>query len=100
MNRVEHLLTIIAEEGAEVGKAACKALRFGLYSAATVDDETINSEDLRDEVLDLIGSYQMLAMEGHAKPLTMCDVGTARDRKAERVERFMALSKEKGALQE
>lgn len=98
MNRLEHVLATLSEECHEAGKVACKALRFGLDDRKHGEGPT-NAEKLRAEVLDIIGTYQMIAMEGHALPLSICEVGTARAAKQARIESFMPHAVEKGALQ-
>ncbi|HYH65426.1 MAG TPA: hypothetical protein VD866_12085 [Urbifossiella sp.] len=60
MTRTEHLLTILAEECAEVAQRASKALRFGLAEVEPGQPLT-NAQRLMREVNDLIAVYQMLA---------------------------------------
>ena len=59
MNRTEHLLTIIAEECAEVAQRATKAARFGLYEIQP-GQELTNIERLKHEYNDLIAAIEML----------------------------------------
>jgi len=59
LNTTEHLLTILAEECAEVAQRATKALRFGLEEVQEGQDLT-NAERLADELDDLLGVVRIL----------------------------------------
>lgn len=63
MNRTEHLLSILAEECAEVAQRATKAQRFGL-SEIQPGQELTNAERIMQEVHDLYGIVEMLQYEG------------------------------------
>ena len=63
MNRVDHLLVIVAEESAEVTQEASKCLRFGVdevYAEIGIS----NSERLIHEFNDLYAVLLMLNKEG------------------------------------
>jgi NTP pyrophosphatase (non-canonical NTP hydrolase) len=91
MNRQEHLLTILGEECAELQQAIAKVLRFG------IDDSylgKLNRDCLLQEYNDIVAVAKMLSDEGielNAYHVTMQD-------KQEKVERFMAVSRECGTL--
>ena len=62
MNRLEHLLTITAEECNEVGQRVAKALRFGL-SNTEPGSEMNNMERILQEYTDLIAALEMVGEE-------------------------------------
>lgn len=62
MTRTEHLLTILAEECAEIAQRASKALRFGLDEIEPGQTFT-NSARIMFEFDDLVGVVQMLMDE-------------------------------------
>jgi hypothetical protein len=59
VNRVEHLLTIIAEESAEVSQRATKALRFGLDEVQQGQPHN-NADRMLIEFADLLCSLALL----------------------------------------
>lgn len=63
MTRNEHLLTILAEECAEVAQRVSKALRFGINDVQA-GQELPNRERLRAEFADLLGAAGMLNEAG------------------------------------
>ena len=95
MTRTEHLLTILAEECAEVAKECSKALRFGLddaYSGRTV------KERLEAEIVDLIAVLHMIHWNGAINSGAWnSDQINA---KVDKVERFLRYSAERGRLHE
>ncbi len=103
MNRTEHLLTILAEEGAEVAQAATKCLRFGLDDRKTLDptgppgDGPTNRERLLAEITDLIAVASMLAAEGVFPAMGWID-WTAAERKKYKVEAYLKYSARQGTL--
>ncbi len=101
MNRAEHILDVVGEEGSEVAQRVSKALRFGLLEMQPGQDET-NAERIRGEFYDLIGAYGMAVNEGLLPPMNLepGHVQALIAYKTERVERFMALARESGALVE
>ncbi len=71
MNKSEHILTVIGEEGGEVAKEISKALRFGLDDRVTLDphgprgtEGPTNREKISAEFIDMLGAYQLAVMEG------------------------------------
>jgi hypothetical protein len=97
MNRKEHLLTILAEEGAEVGQIVSKILRFGMDDVMPGQFQT-NEDRLIEEFNDLVGMMQMLREEGIIKKPFMNQILC--DGKKARVERFLKYSRRKGTLEE
>lgn len=98
MNRQEHLLTIMAEECAEVAQRISKALRFGLSEVEPGQDAT-NAERIVWEFMDLRAAFEMLKDEG-AFPLEWTDVDSAASiaRKRAKVEKFLRYSETCGTL--
>lgn len=99
MTREEHLLTIAAEECAEIAQRISKALRFGMEQVQAkaghavtgeADESLTNRERIRKEYSDLAATLEML---GIGAPL-----GSWMDDKRAKVERFLAYSAECGTL--
>lgn len=82
MNRIEHLLQILSEEGNELGQRASKANRFGL--------DVANADLIRKGFADLCGVYEMIGLN----PPSRADI----DAKKEKVEKFLTHSAECGTL--
>lgn len=97
MNKEEYLLTCVAEECAEIAKAACKALRFGLDDCAP-GTTTTNAEHIKGEVRDLMAVIGMLQDMGSLPKQTLEENLRAAIAKREKVERFMQYSCERGCL--
>lgn len=96
MNKTEYLLTCISEEAGEVAQIIGKSQRFGLYSFKR-DTNTMNIEELRKEVHDVIATWQMLCEHlGSDSSIS----GTLIDIKKARVEHFMESSRKHGHLQD
>lgn len=87
MTREQHLLTILAEECAEVVQRATKAIRFGLDESQPGQRD--NRKRLENELGDLLGMVDMLGLTPSAE---------RRAAKPERVEHYMKLSREQGQL--
>lgn len=96
MNRTEHLLACIAEEACEIGQAATKCLRFAVDGH--YPDGTPNTTQLQKEIADLMTVIAMLKEEGVG--LTMSPDEYLRHKAAKRakVEEYMKLARERGAL--
>ena len=88
MTREQHLLTILAEECAEVVQRATKAIRFGLTESQPGQPDD-NRKRLENELGDLLGMVDMLGLTPSAE---------RRAAKPERVEHYMKLSREQGQL--
>jgi len=98
MNRTEHLLSILAEECAEVAQRASKAARFGLTEVQPGQPLT-NAERILEEMFDVFAMFEMLTEEECLPDI--CDGDDARaamDAKKAKVEKFLAYSRECGTL--
>lgn len=89
MNETEHLLTIIAEESAEVGQVACKAIRFGLSDVGPNLTEN-NRRRLERELADLMATADVLGL---------CIRDEDKATKIERLKKYMAYAREVGTLE-
>lgn len=93
MNRLEHLLFIVAEECAEVTQCASKCARFGVDGWEL--GQPTNQQRLWKELNDLFAVVDMLGTE--------CGVGgfdvAAMQAKKEKVEKFLLYSAEIGTLE-
>lgn len=98
MNRIEHLLTILTEECAEVQQATTKALRFGLEEGkdCTAFEHGSNVERLRYEINQVIAMVEMLEAEG----LDLSPDYHVREMKKQKVEKYLIYSKECGTYDE
>lgn len=96
MNKIEHLLTCLAEECAEIQQAISKALRFGLDDGHP-EKTTTNAQDIAKECVDIIAIIEMLEDEGILKK-----IGTiqAINQKKIQVLHYMKYAKERGTLSE
>lgn len=96
MNEIEHLLSVVGEEGAEVTQAASKANRFGLMDGYPNTDRT-NAGDLLKEFAQLEAVIEMLEERG---ALTRDPDQHAADKAAKKrkVEQFMAYARDMGTL--
>ena len=102
MDRKEHLLTCVAEEGGEVAQvalslsqAAHKALRFGPDDGYPGTERT-NRSDLVREVNDLIGVLEAMQEEGVELP-GLYDRATIEQKKA-KVRKWMDHAIDLGTL--
>lgn len=97
MNRREHLLEILGEEGGEVGHRASKANRFGL--AEVQPGQTLsNRERLLQEWVDMHAVMEMLQDDGHLVLPTPEEMRPGIEAKKAKVEKFLAYSRECGTL--
>lgn len=96
MNRQEHLLTILGEEGVEVAQRCSKALRFGLGEVQP-GQELNNAARIRGEYIDLLAVMRMLVEEGAIAPVTDDDL-PAMEEKRQKVEKFLEYSRQCGTL--
>jgi len=98
VNRLDHLMTIAAEECAEIAQRISKAQRFGLGEVQP-DQGFDNAERIRSEFVDLYATLQMIEVEAglvdaaliHAEPGEV-------SRKQGKIEEFLKLSAKMGML--
>lgn len=95
MNRLEHLLFILAEEGAEVAQRASKAARFGIDEVQEGQPLT-NEERIWYEFSDLIAVSEMIQTERGKGGICRQMVQA----KKEKVERFLEYSRKMGTLED
>lgn len=97
MNTQEHLLTVLAEECAEVAQNCSKALRFGLDDKHPKNGNLRNRVLLDNEVNDLLGAIQLCRSAGilpsRSSPVR---IGL----KQAKVRRFMEYARKVGTLKE
>jgi hypothetical protein len=104
MNRIEHLIVIVAEECAELAQRASKAQRFGMSEVEPGKTES-NARRLFNELMDLRGAIELLALEPDAAELLQllqCPVLMSQliDFKRTKIETFLEYSRQVGTLQE
>jgi hypothetical protein len=99
MTREEHLLTIAAEECAEVAQRLSKALRFGLDEVQPGQSLT-NRERIRYEYSDLAAVLEMIDPPTPSGGRIHPPSGKAMDEKRAKVETFLAYSAQQGTLTE
>ena len=90
MNKKEYLLGLLAEEGAEIAQAANKCARF---TTTHRHYETSNLDRLNVELGDLFSVLYLLEKE-----LKVEFVKTHNPEKLERIEAYMQISRDLGAL--
>lgn len=95
MTRTEHLLTILAEECAEVAQRVSKALRFGLAETQPGQPFT-NAQRIEYELTDLLAAVESLVEE---RVIADPDVNDfAKRHKKRKVEKFLAFSAGRGLV--
>ena len=98
MTRNEHLLVILAEECNEVAQRVTKALRFGLTEKEP-GQEASNEHRICEELADLFTMVDMLEDSGALTKLDGFSFYYEKTRgKREKVERYLAYSRECGTL--
>lgn len=85
----EHLLSILAEECAEVAQRASKALRFGLEQVQP-GQPFANAERIRQEFTDLCAVYEMIGFN----PPSRADI----EAKKLKVRKFLEYSEKCGCV--
>jgi len=92
MTNEQYLLTLLAEECAEVGQRATKAIRFGLEDPKGAQPGfSSNKERLIEEINDLLVVVEMLFGENYVDK-------TQQNNKKEKIQKYTQLSKELGQL--
>ena len=95
MNKVEYLLTCLAEEAVEVAQRATKAMRFGCDEVQP-GQPLSNVQRISQELSEVFALAELLEEEGvRILPLS----SDAIERKREKVAVFMKYSRECGTLQ-
>lgn len=89
MTEQDHLLTILAEEGAEVSHRTCKALRFGMGDVEPGGQTENNRRRLERELADLVATAELLGLVIREEDKAA---------KREKIARFMAYSRKVGRL--
>jgi len=97
MNTIEHLLTILQEECAEVSQRAAKAIRFGLDEVQE-GQPFDNHARLAGELKDLLAAVELLNEET-GRPLITADNFKHLAARKEKVRHWMTYSKERGRLE-
>jgi hypothetical protein len=97
MNRDEHLLTTLAEECAEVAQRVSKGLRFGM-SEVQPGQSLTNAQRITAELKD-VWAMAIICAQAGLIPYPQPSIAEI-ERKRERVERYMAIGRESGALGE
>lgn len=93
----EHYLTCLGEEANEVAQRVSKALRFGMDEVQAGQDKS-NTDRIMDELRDLVCVAKILEDLGELPPIYVNpDMITT---KREKIERYMAISRDQGTLQE
>lgn len=93
MTETEHLLTVVAEECAEVAQRVSKALRFGLHEIQP-GHQFQNGERIMHEVDDLIGAISECQIRG----ILPNNFWPGSIRKREKIHEFLAYSRKVGTL--
>lgn len=100
MNRVEHLLSKVGEECAEIAQRAAKAAQFGLSEVQPGPDNKgghNNAERINHEFNDLLGVLELLQKELHGWQVGMTDRARI-DAKKAKVEKYLLYAAECGTL--
>ena len=96
MNRAEHIATTAAEECNEVAQRISKALRFG-WEEVQPGQPLTNAERVAEEYRDLTAMMHMLVGEGLIQP-DFAPNSQQIINKISKVERFMQIGRDQGAL--
>lgn len=95
MNKIEHLITCLGEEGCEISQDCSKANRFGLgevYKKIGIS----NTQRIINELNDLLAVVDLLVDEGIFPPNWESD--EQKDRKKIKVKEYMEYAKKQGTL--
>jgi NTP pyrophosphatase (non-canonical NTP hydrolase) len=100
MNRLEHILTITAEECNEVAQRITKALRFGISNIEEGQPYN-NLERIMHEYNDLVAMLEMLENELDGG-IGLSDYhnhnSNSKEEKKSKVEKYFEISKQEGTL--
>ena len=97
MSREEHFLICLAEECDEVGQRVMKALRFGLDEVQE-GQSLSNKQRISEELFDLVAVATICDRMGLLAGVEPNE--RAIQRKLEKIEKFMAISREQGVMTE
>jgi len=89
MNDIEHLLTVLAEEGCEVAERACKAMRFGMNEIEPGQPDD-NRRRIQKELADVVATAELLGF-------TILEEDKAAKR--EKLKKFMEYARSLGTLE-
>lgn len=98
MDLKENLLTTLSEESSEVGVAASKALRFGLGSMSRDHEDMANSMAIVQELEEMVAVKELLVSKGFLPLLSASKVQEIREKKKEKVLKYMRYSQKEGLL--
>ncbi len=93
-----YLLVCLMEESAEIAQAAAKSIRFGLDDSHPERMGETNEEDLLEELYQCIAVVEMLQENKNLKILTNEEIRCIKNKKKEKMIKYMSYSKEKGQL--
>lgn len=99
MNMVENLMIIAMEEAAELQQDISKAMRFGMNEYCVEYGHTVDNEQRI-----LTEYYQLQAVMEHLQTINILktpseeEIKAIKDKKIEKVYKYMQVSKQKGTL--
>lgn len=96
MNLIDHLLTCLSEECAEVIQAATKAQRFGIHGK--YPDGRVNVDVIAYELNDVLAVVQLLVSVGVDLPNFPISTAAIECKKVKVVE-MMEMARERGCLE-
>ena len=98
MDITNYLLVCLMEESAEIAQAAAKSIRFGLDDSHPERVGETNEDDLLEELYQCIAVVEMLQENKNLKTLTNEEIHCIKNKKKEKMIKYMSYSKEKGQL--
>ncbi|MCM2140047.1 hypothetical protein [Vagococcus fluvialis] len=98
MDITNYLLVCLMEESAEIAHAAAKSIRFGLDDSHPERVGETNEDDLLEELYQCIAVVEMLQENKNLKTLTNEEIQCIKNKKKEKMIKYMSYSKEKGQL--
>lgn len=99
LNITENLLVTVSEECTEIGKVACKALRFGLDDHHPNEPETTNADEIVTEFLQLTAVIEELQKRGALPKYSEDKEKTIKEDKMKKVTHYQTYSVKKGLLE-
>lgn len=97
MNKTEYLLFKLAEEAAELAKAASKAARFGIHNHHPDTPQHTNEDDIIAEFTDICAVFDILTLDKDIRPFD-CYIDEVAGPEAQ-MRKFARVSVECGTLQ-